>query len=184
MTEQQIVRNCAPTLAGMKTGSMFTCPYRDKQILLAFTRQFNIQYRAKGLRMIPLRFSEEKALLYVYRPSKLSEDLSKPFAVDLLKNQGYDTKSCQSCIVQLIRKLQGTKDFPHEVGLFLGYPPEDVLGFIEQGPCGCKCSGCWKVYHDVEGAKKTFAKYKKCTSVYCDRHARGVSMSRLTVSDS
>lgn len=182
MTEQYIVRNCAPTLAGIKTGSMFTCPYTDKQVLLAFVRHFNTQHGKKGLRMIPLRFSTEKALLYVYRPSKLSEDLTHPSAKKLLNNQGYDTQNCQSCVIHLIRKLQQSEDFPHEVGLFLGYPPEDVVGFMEQGPCGCKCSGCWKVYSDVEGAKKTFAKYKKCTSVYCDRYEKGATMSRLTVS--
>ena len=35
------------------------------------------------------------------------------------------------CIVKLIGRLQENEGFPHEIGLFLGYPPEDVLGFIE-----------------------------------------------------
>ncbi len=27
--------------------------------------------------------------------------------------------------------MEGKGDFPHEIGLLLGYPPEDVIGFIE-----------------------------------------------------
>lgn len=57
----------------------------------------------------------------------------------------------------IVRKLRRSEDFPHEIGLFLGYPLEDVAGFMELGPCSCKCTGCWKVYGNVEAAKKKFA---------------------------
>ena len=70
-------------------------------------------------------------------------------------------------------------DFPHEIGLFLSYPPEDVKGFLEHRPC--KCVGCWKVYENEEAAKKTFAKYKACTRVYCRQLASGIDIERLTV---
>ena len=32
-------------------------------------------------------------------------------------------------------------EFPHEVGLFLGYPPEDVKGFIDHRANNFKCAG-------------------------------------------
>ena len=70
-------------------------------------------------------------------------------------------------------------EFPHEVGLFLSYPPEDVKGFLEHKPC--KCVGCWKVYENEEADKKTFAKYKACTRVYCRQLASGIDIERLTV---
>lgn len=53
-----------------------------------------------------------------------------------------------------------TKDFPHEIGLFLGYPLEDVQGFIENRAEGYKCVGCWKVYGDEEYAKQEFRAIK------------------------
>ena len=34
MSEDQIIRHCAPTLAGIKTASLFTCPYDSKEALL------------------------------------------------------------------------------------------------------------------------------------------------------
>lgn len=181
MSDDFIVRNCAPTLAGLKTGSMFSCPFESKDALLNSVRQMNKRLGPKGLRVLPLRFSEKKALIYLYRPKKLRRDLAHTAATELLKQHGYNTASCEKCVVHLVRKLRRQEDFPHEIGLFLGYPPEDVWGFIENKACNCKCVGCWKVYGDEAAARKKFAQYKKCTRVYCDQWAKGKDIERLTV---
>lgn len=183
MSEEYLVRHCAPTLAGLKTGSIFACPYKTKEDLLQSLRQINRRLGPKGLRVLPLRFSKERALVYVYRPQKLSADLSDGTASRLLKQQGYPCGSCEQCVSCLARKLRAEEEFPHEIGLFLGYPAEDVHGFMEKGPDLCKCTGCWKVYGDEDAAKKKFAQYKKCTRVYCDRWAQHRDIERLTVAD-
>ncbi len=99
----------------------------------------------------------------------------------MLSELGYDLSSCERRIAQLIERLSEDSEFPHEIGLFLGYPPEDVSGFIENRACGCKCVGCWKVYGDREKAEKTFLRYKKCTRIYRDQWINGKSIKRLTV---
>lgn len=181
MSEEYLIRNCAPTLAGLKTGNMFTCPCEDRDALLTAVRQLNRRLKAKGLRLLPLRFSDTKALLYLFRPEKLRQDLSQSTAGELLRCHGYDPVSCEKCVVQLVKKLRQREEFPHEIGLFLGYPPEDVQGFICLGPDSCKCSGCWKVYGDPEAAQKKFAQFKHCTKVYRERWARGTDIERLAV---
>ena len=184
MSEADIIRNCAPTLAGIKTGSLFTCPCDSKEALRDSLRRLNGRLGGKGLRAVPLRFSERKALVYLYRPGKLAEDLSDSTAVRLLREQGYCPGSCGKCVGMLARKLRQQGEFPHEIGLFLGYPPEDVCGFIENRACGCKCVGCWKVYGDEAAARKKFDQYRKCTRVYRDKWAQGSSIERLTVARS
>ncbi|MBQ8796737.1 MAG: DUF3793 family protein [Oscillospiraceae bacterium] len=181
MHEELLIRHCAPTLAGIKTGSLFLCPYKSKDDVLQAMRCLNCRLGSKGLRALPLRFSDKKALIYVYRPKQLCADLAGDDAAAILKSFGYDTESCEKCLVRLAQKLRKNKDFPHEIGLFLGYPPEDVRGFMENRACGCKCVGCWKVYGDPETAQKKFAQYKKCTRVYCDCLRKGSSIERLTV---
>ena len=74
-------------------------------------------------------------------------------------------------------------EFPHEVGLFLSYPPEDVKGFIENHAANAKCTGVWKVYGDERQARQTFDRYKKCTQTYCERWRSGVELDRLAVAD-
>lgn len=181
MSDDYLVRHCAPTLAGIKTASLFTCPYTSREELLDSVRRMNKRLSGKGLRMIPLRFSDKKALIYLYRPQKLTADLADSTAAEILECRGYNTGSCEKCVGKLMQKLRQEGDFPHEIGLFLGYPAEDVNGFIQQGPDLCKCTGCWKVYGDEESAKKKFAQYKKCTRVYWDQWAKGKDIERLTV---
>ena len=95
---------------------------------------------------------------------------------------GYSEKfSVEECLDRLSERIGTSADFPHEVGIFLGYPTEDVVGFIENKGENFKLCGCWKVYGDEEAAKKTFARYKKCTSVYCRQWAKGKDIERLTV---
>lgn len=181
MSEELLVLHCSPTLAGMKTANMFSCNFKDESEIKQSVRKLNAVLVKKGLRVLPLKFCNNRALIYVYRPSKLSQDLKQDTACDLLKKYGYTTVKPEHCIVQLMQRLTDSEEFPHEIGLFLGYPPEDVCGFIENKAEKCKCVGCWKVYGDVNKAQKTFAKYKKCTKVYYEQWTKGKSIERLTV---
>ena len=181
MSEDIIIRHCSPTLAGMKTGNMFSCSFADENEMKDSVRHWNQMLVGKGLRVLPLKFKDNRALVYVYRVSSLSLDLKDDTVCRLLKERGYETEVPERCIVQLIRKLEGCGEFPHEIGLFLGYPPEDVCGFIENRAQGCNLVGSWKVYGNEEKARMTFAKYKKCTDVYTAQFARGRSVDRLTV---
>ena len=72
-------------------------------------------------------------------------------------------------------------EFPHEVGLFLGYPPEDVKGFIDHRANGFKCAGLWKVYGDEKKARSLFEKYRKCTEIYCALWQSGLKLEQLAV---
>lgn len=181
MSEEIIVRNCSPTLAGIKTGSMFSCAYESIEKLRNDIREFNRRFAEKGLRFIPLRVTETHALIYVYRPSRLKQDLLRSEAASILEEYGYSCDSPEKCIADLIKRINNGKEFPHEIGVFLGYPPEDVRGFIENNAKCSKCVGHWKVYGDEERAKQIFEKYKKCTSIYIRQLTNGNTIDRLTV---
>ena len=145
MSEEMLVCYCSPTLAGLKTGSLFSCPYSSQKMIIKEIREFNQKLTQKGIRIIPVHISDKRALIYVYRPEKLKEDFSDETTQIILKCEGYDCTNPSQCICRLIQKLQSAPDFPHEIGLFLGYPAEDVKGFIENKAACSKCSGCWKV---------------------------------------
>ena len=181
MSEELFIRHCSPTLAGIKPGSMFPYKYATPEELLEYIRSANQVLVPDGLRVLPLRYGDGSALIYVFRPSDLEKVLQDQTAVDLLKKRGYKDIRVQSCICQLVGRFKQETEFPHEVGLFLGYPPEDVCGFIENKAGGHKCVGCWKVYGDEQAARKTFARYKKCTEFYCSQWEKGQSIERLTV---
>lgn len=179
MSEEIIVKHCSPTLAGMKTGNLFACPYESEKEILEDLRKLNKLLVPKGLRALPMRFSEDRALIYIYRPEKLKKDLAAEAAGRILEKQGYSVSSTDRCVAELMKRLRMSEVFPHEIGLFLGYPPGDVEGFMEKR--AAKCVGTWKVYGNEAEAKRTFAKYKKCTRVYCSQLVKGAGLERLCV---
>lgn len=181
MSEEMIINHCSPTLAGIKTGALFNCAYPSEREMRSAVRSWNKTLSPKGLRVLPLRYNGRTALIYIYRPAMLSIDLKNETARRLLRRCGYVSETPEGCIVQLMRRFAECDKFPHEIGLFLGYPPEDVCGFIAYKACGYKCVGYWKVYGDEETAKKTFAKFEKCTRCYCRQHAKGTGIERLAV---
>ncbi len=183
MSEEYLIDHAAPTLAGLKTGSLFPCRYTSYASLLREIRALNRSLSGKGLRLLPLRHRDGCALLYLYRPARLERDLSGAEAAALLEQEGYDRRSQARCLAELMRRLQSFEDFPHEIGLFLSYPPEDVRGFIEHRGRDCKCVGCWKVYGDERRAQKLFRAYRQCTDSFRRRVALGTPIERLAVAD-
>lgn len=207
MSEDLIVRHCAPTLAGLKTGNMFTATFASKAQLDSEVLHLNQILADKGLRVTVLRIachaiqSQSKsrsktcsncsgthcgkgcirALIYIYRPGRLQNDLDTEEAKDILLRFGYEESSLDGCISRLEDRIYECDEFPHEVGLFLGYPPEDVKGFIELGGRNSKASGYWKVYGDVDRAQKQFERFSKCTGVYLECLGRGLPITKLAV---
>ncbi len=190
MSDEMLVQFGSPTLAGIKTGNLFTCPCADRKQTLQELGRLNRRLGPKGLRILPLRYFKGRVLLYLYRPARLEKDLSDRDSAALLEKAGYRHENANQCVAELIRRLNRCKkpelqeEFPHEIGLFLSYPPVDVQGFIAHSANraeGCKLVGTWRVYGDADAAKKTFEKYRRCTESYCRLWSDGVPLDRLAV---
>lgn len=181
MGDQLVVSLCSPTLAGLKTGNLFNVDMDDRQKFIQEVREFNKRLCQKGLRMIPVKYTKDHALIYLYRPSFLKRDFANEEVCQILKEKGYSCTNVDLCVAELARHLNEDQDFPHEIGLFLGYPVKDVKGFMKSSAEGVMYTGFWKVYGDKESALKTFDRYKKCTEIYSDAHRKGATLEELAV---
>ena len=84
--------------------------------------------------------------MYVCRKQRLQERLDDQEVQNFLGKYGYVQKDADYALQRLKERLAKAEGFPHEIGVFLDYPLEDVVGFIENAGQNYKCSGCWKVY--------------------------------------
>ena len=157
MPEEFVISQCSPTMAGLKTGNLFSCPAEDSETLRDSIRRMNAALVPRGARILPVKRMRDRVLCYMYRPEKLKEDLAGELAQSILAARAYPVGNTERCVAELCRRLQQDAAFPHEVGLFLGYPVEDVIGFIENKGKNCLCCGCWKCYTDAEAAQKASA---------------------------
>lgn len=179
--ENEIIKEGAPTLAGIKTGNLFNYRFLDEKQLRDEIRLVNLMINSKGVYITALKRNSNSALLYIFRPQMLEKDLANPKVSHILKKYGYYDYKLGACIKHLKKRIEESSCFPHEIGLFLGYPTEDVEQFIEQKGCNFKCCGIWKVYCNEAESMRQFAKFKKCSRVYKEVFLRGRSITQLTV---
>jgi len=180
MSDATLIRWCAPTLARLKTGNLFNGDFASREDMVREITELNRSLRRKGVIAIPLRYASGKGLIYLYRPQLLRRDLSDPRAKALLRECGYTSLNPGTCLAELVRRMRDREEFPHEIGLFLGYPPADVDGFMHHRE-DYKVSGLWKVYEDEETALRTFERYRRCTREYMRRYGEGFGLDRLCV---
>ncbi|MDR1630633.1 MAG: DUF3793 family protein [Oscillospiraceae bacterium] len=179
--EHFLVQHCAPTLAGLKMANLFNCPVASAAELQTYLRQANRHLNAKNVFAEALREGGGRALIFVYRKNILQAALLTEAVSQFLSTYGYDCGSCDSCLARLKERCASSQGFPHEIGVFLGYPLEDVVGFIVNGGKNSKSSGMWKVYGDTQQAEKLFAQYNKCKKIYMKLFSAGQSVTQLTV---
>lgn len=181
MSDEMIIELCSPTLAGIKTGNLFSCDCEDPGQLLCEVRSYNSMLARKGICMLVLSVKKKRALIYLFRPERLKKDLADAEAAEILHARGYREERLGKQINTLKKRLKESDDFPHEIGLFLSYPPGDVRCFIEQKARNYQLVGCWKAYGNIEEAKKKFNQYNECKASYVKHFRDGMSLRDLTV---
>jgi len=63
-----------------------------------------------------------RALIYVYRKSRLKKELQNKETSEFLAKYGYSHLSVEKAVARLKNRLAQSEGFPHEIGVFLGYP--------------------------------------------------------------
>lgn len=189
MLEKYLIDCCSPTLASLKLGSLFNCTEPDFARIQESVFQWNNIFSPCGIKMRILRNATNSKLIYVYREADLAKALCSSEISEFLSCCGYNSN--MHSINQVLDKLSERIElstrgkevgFPHEIGVFLGYPLEDVKGFIVNRGRNSKHTGIWKVYGNEEQALKTFAKLNKCSDVYKSLWLSGrKSILQLTV---
>lgn len=181
LLEKNLIEYASPTLASLKTANLFNHPVSSDVELENDLTALNSQLEEKGISLLVLSRCRNKALIYVYRKSHLQTDLNCPEIARFLRTYGYDHMETESALNRLKERFDQKEEFPHEIGIFLGYPLGDVVGFIQNEGKNCKCAGCWKVYADECEATRLFARYRKCRSVYVSLWQKGRTVWQLTV---
>jgi hypothetical protein len=105
-----------------------------------------------GLAVRELSDRGDSLLLLLYRPQPLAALLSRPKVAGFLRKAGYTNPADQeTSLTELQSRISATR-FPHEIGVFLGYPLKDVAGFMGWAPLPFTCQGPWKIYGDPAGS--------------------------------
>ena len=172
-------------------------------------RELDARLRVRGVRLDVLVVRDGRALLLAWRAGGIAGVLRQPGVRDFLARRGYTTESERRVVGCLRRRLRAYElgrrelggrdacekcpsreacranpwreelDYPHEVGVLLGYPLSDVRAFIERRGAGGEAVGAWKAYGDVPAARAAWERLRVCERETQARFERGATLEEL-----
>ncbi|MDR2477269.1 MAG: DUF3793 family protein [Treponema sp.] len=157
--ERAIVNHCSLVLLGCKPATLFMLGSENALVVLSALLR-------PCLNLKVLRKTGGGLLVLAFEKKRLEKTLLKGNALPALAGMGYPVGDSLFAMLDYLRKQFTGNDFPHEIGFFLGYPLEDVLGFVLHKGRNYKLCGYWKVYGDVEYARQCFRQYDSCRECF------------------
>jgi hypothetical protein len=127
----------------------------------------------------------DSLLLLVYAPSLLDALLFRPATQAMLRRAGYaQAAGTAAVLAELQARCRAGEGFPHEIGIFLGYPLKDVAAFLGWVAIPFTVQGPWKIYGQPETSLDLAAIHRRCREhmvrklARCRRPEECLSVSR------
>lgn len=174
-----LARLCAPAMAGIKPSNLAAIDKRKYPAFHAQLLALNTALNPCGIRLDILCESASRATVLVYRPQVLEAALAADGAAAILTAFGYTPDAPLDKQLARLKERMRRHDFPHEIGAFLGYPTEDICGFLHDRRKGVLLVGEWKVYANADDAKKQFARFAACRKAVARRMENGDTLAHI-----
>ena len=175
--EETLFQYAACTLEGIKVGSIFSCLKKDYPNIYQVISHYKRLLASVGINLEILKDNDKYLLIYLYNQNELNKLWCQQECQQFLKKCGYC--NCIYKNIALLKNKLKENEFPHDIGVFLGYSIEDIISFIEKKGQDYQCIGYWKVYNNEKEKKELFSSYDNCTNYYLEQFYNGTNLSQL-----
>lgn len=156
----------AEVLAGIKPANLISIPNQLSpcgQNPCQLWRKYGQEIiGTTALEVYELADRGNSVLILLYQPEALNNLLKSASARAILRRAGYtDGVDLDGMVDRLARRINSGA-FPHEIGIFLGYPLKDVAGFMGLAKIPFACQGPWKIYGDPGVSLKLAETFRWC----------------------
>ncbi len=172
----RIAFQCAPVIAGVKVSNLLTVPSKQDSQVKDFLEGTELSCRK-------LAGDHGRSVFLLYRKKELAFWIIRRSNQALLAHAGLGNLGLERLLDQLAQRYHSYfKDgspYPHEIGVLLGYPPEDVRGFVVNKGKNCLMCGYWKVYGDPAACRKQFEAFDRAREEILSRISEGISLHSI-----
>lgn len=168
----QFAINCAPLLSGYRISIFLVIP--DNQVEKSLKLIGDM-----GLVTQMLYKRNGKNGVLIFKERELKRYMQNTDVKELLLKLGYYSDFFGDILAEFSKRYQNyadnEKNFPHELGIFLGYPIEDVIGYLENLGANYLCAGYWKVYKDASFKQEIFKRIQQSQQDMLDNLLCGIN---------
>ncbi|MFY9284876.1 MAG: DUF3793 family protein [Miniphocaeibacter sp.] len=167
MLEKYIINHGSPTLCGEKIANLINV--NSSFLSIKEINKLNIMLNKYDMHIYLLKNNKLSTLLYLFNIVKLTKRLNLTSTRKFLSKYSYPLNDTFETLKHLQYRILNNSEFPHEIGIFLDYPLSDVEEYIINKGKNSLLTGTWKVYSNLEYAKKKFLSFQECTN-FCKYH--------------
>ena len=159
--EKFLIYNASLVISGVKPSATITIKKGNENLYdkwikygISFLKEIDIQY-------INLRECSNALIILIYSEEKLSNYIFKEENKRFLRQLGYSEENDMREYLEILKRRYKEFNCPHELGIFLGFPLNDVKYFMNCKDKKCLSCGYWLVYNNLQEAQEIFSKYDK-----------------------
>ena len=175
--DQIIIRSSSPTFCNIKPGNLFFV--KNDDFSQGKFEAWKDSFEKYGVMAFSSQISESSTAILVLNVCWCRKILADSFVQAYLSEKGYHTSSVFDFVEELFSRMINNEGFPHEVGVILGYPVEDVIEFENHQGHDCKYCGCWKSYSDVDKARDCHCRFTECSRLCKKWYDEGYSINQI-----
>ncbi len=176
--QESAAQQCAPVIFGIKPSNLLII---DRDTAHALKSLID----ATGLKIRCLSPYTQLQVWFLFNENALKMQLKDQENRRFIAPLGYcDDMSLEEMLMHLCRRFRDYKNgkmgFPHELGVFLGYPLCDVKGFIDNQGKNYLYSGYWKVYDNEKETRLLFRRYENVRNYALSLVRQGKDFSQVS----
>ena len=176
--EVRLALQCAPVIMGIKIANLLCVSKEDEALVEKILNGTRIDFYCIGQQ-------DKKTVYLLFLSPEFEIYMNEVMEQQMLSPYGYSESSVAEVLeklrVRYMWYMKKQNKFPHELGIFLGYPIEDVEGFIKNKGENYLYAGYWKVYQDAEDKKLLFDAYESAKEGLLLLVSHGYSMRSIIV---
>lgn len=171
--ETQLALQCASLITGLKISNLLILSSENERVVKLILDKSMISYYR-------LLKNDEKITYLLFKRQELERVIKDEDVWKIFRSNGYKTlhigKILRTFQLRYEDYVNGNIEFPHEMGLLLEYPVEDVVGFVDNKGKNFLYSGYWKVYKNMKEKVKLFRKFEVAEETLIHMVSNGVSI--------
>ncbi|KAJ51832.1 hypothetical protein BD780_000558 [Clostridium tetanomorphum] len=150
--------NIAPTIEGRKPACILTFSKKNRNLYDMWEKYKEEFLERFDIKAFHIKDTGDTHTVLFYKEAELHNQIFKDENINFLHKFGYrEYMKLEECLNLLKERYENF--CPHEIGIFLGIPLEDVKAFMGCTKKPCLSCGYWKVYYNEEEALQIFKSY-------------------------